>query len=449
MAQNTDHKESRATVRVVYRTTDTQRDGTNPFFICITKQRKRKYIATGETLDPKYWDETKQAIRKSYPSTLKYALEKRLKDLVEKYEKAAITLAEADEQHDVKTVASKAVESRKQTRKTTLLAYIDELVDGMVKARKTGNSIVYRDLRNQLAKFIEDEYDVSDISFDKVNVKFCNEWENSLRATGIADTTLSNRFRTLRSVLNRAISNGYAKPESYPFARTVAEKHKFSVGKFDTSTRKRAISREDIRKVENFTPVGTATGKWASIKNEAEIERLLLARAVFLFSFYCGGINFVDLAKLRWCNINTNEDVFPRLKYTRQKTGGKFSMRLLEPAETLINQYRHFTYKNQNSYIFPILNAEHHITEAQINNRLHKILGQVNKDLKTIGERVNIDTPLTTYVARHSFATSLRRAGINDAVTSQIMGHKNETVTTIYLDDFGSDIIDTALDALL
>ena len=332
MAHTTDHKEARATVRYVYRVTDTQRDGTNPFFICITKQRKRKYIATGLTLDPKYWDASKNAIRKSYPLTLKHDLEKRLRELVEKYENAAITLADADEQHDVKAVASKAVEGRKQTRRTTLLAYIDEIAESMAKARKTGNSLIYRDLRNQLAKFIQDEYNVTDISFDKVTVNFCNEWENTLRGTGATDNTLSNRFRTLRAVLNRAISNGYAKPDNYPFARTVADKHKFSVGKFDTSTQKRAISRDDVRKVENFLPTGIYTADdfkdkrnakaIAKMKNAAEVERLTMAKAVFLFSFYGGGVNFVDLTKLRWRNISTDPEGNLRVNYVRQKNWG-------------------------------------------------------------------------------------------------------------------------------
>lgn len=449
MAQSTDHKEARATVRVVFRTYDIQKDGTCPFFICITKQRKRKYIATGITLDPKYWDEKKKAIRKSYPLTLKRDLEQRLKKLVEKYEAAADVLADADEQHDPTSVANKAIEDRKQTRRTTLLAYIDSLVEDMMKARKTGNGLVYRDLRNQLAKFIFDVYHTQDLSFDKVTVKFCNEWENTLRASGTTDNTLSNRFRTLRAVLNRAIANGFAKPDTYPFARNTAEKHKFSIGKFDTSTQKRAITREDIRKVENFVPMGSHTGQWAGMKNTAEVERLTLAKDVFLFSFYVGGINFVDLAKLRWNNLATDSDGNIRLSYVRQKTGGKFSVKLLPAASVIIEQYRQYTYRTADSYVFSILDIEQHKTETQINDRLNKVLGQVNKSLKIIAERAGVDTPLTTYVARHSFATVLRRSGIATAVISQAMGHKSEAVTTIYLDSFASETVDSAFDALL
>ena len=174
-----------------------------------------------------------------------------------------------------------------------------------------------------------------------------------------------------------------------------------------------------------------------------------MAKSVFLFSFYCGGINFVDLAQLRWRNISTDSEGNQRLTYVRQKTGGKFSVRLLAPAAQLIDQYRPDTHNGPDSYVFPILNTKQHPTQKQVDNRLHKVLGQVNKDLKLIGERAGIDTPLTTYVARHSFATVLRQAGQATAVISQAMGHKTEAVTAIYLDSFASQTVDSAYDALL
>lgn len=450
----TEHKEGKAQVKVVYWISKTLSDGTHPFVVRVNKNKTRKHITTGLTLHPKYWNADKGELRRNYPEPYRTELIEKLRAWEVKYSTAANTLADADEQHDAATVATKAVEGRKKTRSTTLLAYIDTLVEGMINARKTGNSIVYRDLRNQLAKFITDEYNAPDVSFDKVTVNFCTEWENTLRATGATDNTLSNRFRTLRAVLNRAIAGGFAKPDSYPFARTVADKHKFSVGKFDTSTEKRAISRDEVRKVENFVPAGTHSGQYASLKNAAELERLTLAKNVFLFSFYVGGINFVDLAKLRWRNLTTDRndgasEGNTRLTYVRQKTGGKFSVKLLPAASAIVEQYRPLTKGQPDSYVFPILTTGQHTSETQINNRVHKILGQVNKDLKTVGQRAGVETPLTTYVARHSFATALRQKGTATAVISQAMGHKTEAVTAIYLDSFASATVDLAYDSLL
>jgi integrase len=77
------------------------------------------------------------------------------------------------------------------------------------------------------------------------------------------------------------------------------------------------------------------------------------------------------------------------------------------------------------------------------------VLGQVNQDLKVLAEQAGIPTPLTTYVARHSFATALKLSGTNTGIISQAMGHKSEAVTAMYLDSFGSDLVDTAFEGLL
>ena len=453
MGRSTDYKEGRALVKVIYFNSKTLADGSHPFMLRITKNRLRKYIATGLSLQPKFWNEKytgyREAIRRTYPEPHREKLIIELNHWEKKYSVVAETLATTDEVHDAKAVATVAGERRKTLRRVQLLAFIDELVEGMIAAKQIGNAGIYKDLRNQLVDFIQNEFSALDVSFESVTVAFCNRLETFLRTRGNSEVTLSNRYRTLRAVLNRAIAEGVSKPDYYPFARNVAERHKFSVGKFDTSTTKRAISRDDIRKVEALEPVGTATGKYALQINSAEVERLRFAKAVFLFSFYCGGINFVDLAQIQWQNITTDSEGRQRLTYVRQKTNGKFSIRLLTPAAAIINAYRSVTYVTSSSYVFPILNNNNHQTPSQIKNRLHKVLGQVNDSLKTLGKLARIDVPLTTYVARHSFATNLKRSGVATAIISEAMGHKTEAITGIYLDSFGSEIVDAAYENLL
>lgn len=439
MSKTTEHKEGRATVKVFYKTGKKLADGSHPFQIRITKDRKQVYRSTGLSLHPKYWNAEKSnfrdAIRKNYPEPHREKLINALKEWEDKYKDAATSLSGADEQHDANAVLAKAIEGRKATRRVLLLAYIEEVAQGMVSAGQLSNAIIYRDLASQLRKFVQAEYDVLDIPFERVTVAFCQEWENTLRATGAVDTTLSNRYRTLRAVLNKAIAAGVAKPEHYPFARTVAEKHKFSVGKFDVSTTKRALPRDAVRRLEALEPA---------------TDRLRLSKEVFLFSFYGGGINFVDLAQLRWRDVSLDVAGQPeRLNYVRQKTGSKFSLKLLGPAAALLASYAPLTRATPESYVFPILDPKRHLSPTQIKNRLHKILGQVNQDLKVLAAQVGITTPLTTYVARHSFATALKLSGTNTALISQAMGHKSEAVTAVYLDSFASDMVDAAFDGLL
>ena len=452
----TEHKEGKATVKVVYYKQKTLADGSHPFMVRITKDRKLKYLSTGLSLHPNYWNSDRKEIRRNYPEPGRDKLLKQLAAWEAKYNGAAVALAEADEQHDAPAVAAKAIEGRKAARRIKLLAYCDELSAGYLKTGQAGNATVYRDLRNQLAKFVAAISNAPapptgrgkadawvtwlnsyDIPFNRVDVAFCHEWEQTLRATGIREITLSLRFRTLRAVLNQAIAAKIMHDNAYPFARTVAEKHKLQVGKFDVSTAKRAISRDELRKLEALQPTS---------------ERQRLAKDVFLFSYYVGGINFVDLAQLRWRNLSgevAGTGHPERLSYERQKTGGKFSLRLLAPAAAIVATYRPFTYATSASYVFPVLDVSRHLTPHQVKSRLHKVLGQVNKDLKELGQLAGIATPLTTYVARHTFATTLKQAGTQTAVISQAMGHKSEAVTAVYLDSFASDMVDAAFEGLL
>ncbi|KAB7731926.1 tyrosine-type recombinase/integrase [Rudanella paleaurantiibacter] len=457
MAHTTEAKEARATVRIVYRQSDVQKDGTCPFFVCITKQRKRKYVATGLTLHPDYWDGDKERIKPVKGTTVEKRLladklkkvEKALQDIREKYEKAAESLVDADELHDAKAVASKAIEGRKQSRRYTVLEYLSEQIETMQRIGKVGYCGVYRDLKNQLTEFVKTEYNKTDFRFDEITVKFCNGFEMFFRERGNTETSLSVRFRTLRTLYNRAIAEGVAKAENYPFVRNVAEKHKFSVGKFDTKTRKRAITRDEVRRIEAYQPTGTATGPYANLKNYYRVERMQRAKDVFLFSFYVGGINFVDLAQLRWHDLVTDADGNQRINYTRQKTGGKFSMKLTAPALAIIESFRALTHHSHNCYIFSILDKDIHQKPNQIKYRLTKILGQVNSDLKRLGEELGIATKLTTYVARHSFASSLRRANVADNQIGQLLGHQDFKQTAVYLDEFDRQTLDAALDVLI
>ncbi|MVM40379.1 tyrosine-type recombinase/integrase [Spirosoma sp. HMF3257] len=441
MAHTTDHKEGAATVTWVYFTYNTLKDGSHPFYVRITKGRKVKYIATGLSLHPQFWNETKNEFRRSVPIEKRKTLEKGLEQWVNKYSESAEQWATSDEVHDVRDIADKVSDERKATRKFKLLAYFDELISQFEKTGKVGNRKVYRDVQNNLSRFVGEG---KDVPFEAVTVKFCNDWENKMRSEGLTEITLSVKFRTLRAVLNKAIANGYAKPTSYPFARNTAETNKFQIGKFNLTTTKRAISKADIRKIEGYEPT-PYIGPYASLRDTS--QRLQLAKDLFLFSYYCGGINFVDMAALRWKNIGTDLDGKPRLAYIRQKTGGKFSIRLMPVALAILERYKSDEVY-PNSYVFPILNTALHKTPSQIHNRCSKIMGQVNADLKTIGAAVNIDTPLTTYVARHSFATALKRSGVATGIISEAMGHSDERTTQIYLSGFETDLVDAAFENL-
>ena len=155
------------------------------------------------------------------------------------------------------------------------------------------------------------------------------------------------------------------------------------------------------------------------------------------------GINFIDIANLKWENIK-NE----RLEYTRLKTKEDFSVALMLPAIKILDYYKKLAFDENNTYIFPILSNTYK-TPQSIRNRLVKMLRIVNQDLKTIGENAKISEKITTYVARHSFATNLKKKWHCNIFISEAMGHDSEKTTKIYLESFENKVLDEANKALL
>ena len=147
----------------------------------------------------------------------------------------------------------------------------------------------------------------------------------------------------------------------------------------------------------------------------------------------------MDMAYLTKKNIIDN-----RLVYSRRKTNKLIKLPLQPRAIGLINKYS----SPGNPYLFPILSTFHK-TEQQQRNRIHKVISKVNLRLKAIGKELGLPIDLTTYVARHSFATVLKRSGVNTSLICEALGHSSERVTQIYLDSFGNDQMDNAMKNLL
>lgn len=180
--------------------------------------------------------------------------------------------------------------------------------------------------------------------------------------------------------------------------------------------------------------------KLMQVDLSAKRENIQLSRDIFVFSYFCGGINFTDMA-----NLTTENLVDGRLNYIRQKTGKKINLPLQEIALKIIARYA----DNDRGYLFPILDKREHKTPQQKHNRIHKMIGKVNLNLREIATLAGVSAYLTTYVARHSFATILKRSGVNIGIISESLGHSDLTTTQIYLDSFENSQIDEAMKNLL
>lgn len=251
---------------------------------------------------------------------------------------------------------------------------------------------------------------------------FLSAFESWMRSRGNKETTLSFQMRTLRAIFNRAVKAKVVSKEKNPFAE-------YKISKFNTRTPKRALSKADMMKIVN-----------ADCTHEKPVCRL--AHDLFVFSYLCGGISFVDIANL------TSESIAEgRLIYHRQKTHGAINIPFSKQAKAIAEKYA--AYCEQAGYLFPILDKRRHVTPQQKMNRVHKVCRQVNVALQDFAKRQGIKATVTTYVARHSFATVLKKSGVNIGIISEALGHHSLKTTQIYLDSFENSQIDAAMQHLL
>ena len=244
-------------------------------------------------------------------------------------------------------------------------------------------------------------------------------YESWLRCCKLADNTIGIRFRTLRAVYNLALAEGLVKADCYPFK-------KYKVSKLHKETAKRAITKEQVKQVIDYDVSGARFYK-------------RLAVDMFAFSYLMGGINFTDMAFLTDKNVEGG-----RLVYVRQKTKKLIMLPLQEKAVEIMNRYR----SSQRKFIFPILD-ERERTLRQMRNRIYDVLDNVNGYLKEIGKELGVELKISSYVARHSYATVLKRSGVSTSVISESLGHSSERVTQIYLDSFENKQLNDAMKNLL
>ena len=404
----------KATVEVVCYKSKPLKDGTFPLMLRVTKDRKRKYVSLGLSLHEKFWDFEKSKPKRNCPN--KEQIERLIAAKTAEYNDLIVEMTSQQREYTVETLVS---HFHNQVRCATVVELYDKLIDDMKRGGKLGNAGVYKYSRTSLLKFTGQRLQ---IPFSDIDAVWLRRYENWLRTSGCGDTTISQLFRTLRSVFNKAVELQLVKRDYYPFDA-------YKVSKFDTRTKKRAIAKEDVRKVIAL-----------DLSQGYPSERL--ARDIFVFSYFGAGINFADIALLKYGNVRDG-----RVQYVRKKTGKPINFLLTEEMRNIIAKYQRQGQTDED-YIFPILDRRVHRTEQQRYDRTHKVLTNTNRWLRKIGQRVGIEH-LTTYVARHTFATVLKRSGVNIAIISESLGHSDLSTTQIYLDSFENSQIDAAMVHLL
>lgn len=380
----------------------------------VAKDGKRSMKSLGVSVNPAYWDFSKNIPKKNCPN--RAMLMQLISQTLSEYQGKVMEFKVKGEDA---TISSIMEEKGNGLVSVTVEDYLTSHIQQLRDNGKVGNSYAYLNLRTTLHNFYGKKLN---FLFNTVDVAFCNKFEAWMHKNQFEDTTMHYYFRTLRATYNKAIEAKCAEREKSPFVE-------YKLSRFSTKTKKRALSKESVKKILKMD--------CSSMSDKAR-----LAHDVFSFSYYCGGISLVDVANLTPDNL-----IDGRLIYERQKTHGVINLMMLDEAKTIIERYA--TYQKQAGYLFPILDNRKHITPMQKFNRVRKLCHQINKELHKIANKLNIKEDVTTYVARHSFATVLKKSGVNIGIISQALGHQDIKTTQVYLSKFDDEQVDSAMQNLL
>jgi integrase len=380
------------------------KDGTYPLVFQLLHQRKKRVIHSPYQLLEECFDKRKGIVinngKKGTPlaNEINEYIANMLRDLHQTIE----ILKQQEKEFSVIDI----VDLYKSNQNNSLfMVYFRKQISNLKEEGRIGTANAYQSTFNCLIRFMgKNEF----MNFEEMNVRWLNHFINYLQKSGLKTNTVNFYIRILRAIYNRAWK------ENIPGTNSLSPFKKITMSNIKTV--KRAIDRSSIQLISR-----------AKLEDNAQLE---LARDLFLFSYHSRGMAFVDMAFLKSSNISDNA-----IYYYRSKTGQPLRIKIVEPLKLLIDKY-----KNDGEYILPILRTESNSLYTSYRSGLKRH----NHYLKLLSNRLNLPVPLTSYVARHSWATIARKNGIPVSVISEGLGHSSENITYTYLAALDPSVLDAA-----
>lgn len=288
------------------------------------------------------------------------------------------------------------------------ISFAWKLISELRQIGKGSTADTYATSLNSFIRF----HGEGDLLFEEVESSLMVAYETYLKERGVCPNSSSFYMRNLRAVYNRAVEKGLA-VQCHPFKYVYTGVDK---------TVKRAVPLKAVRRIRD-----------ADLAHSPAMD---YARDLFMFSFYTRGMSFVDMAYLKKTDLRNGI-----LSYRRHKTGQRLFVKWEKPMREIVDKYD----TAGTPYLLPVIRDMDRDARRQYKNAAHL----VNARLKQLGAQLGLGLPLTTYVARHAWASIARSKNIPLATISEAMGHDSETTTRIYLASLDTSVVDRANDIIL
>ena len=377
---------------------DTRRKDTKtfPLIFRLSHNQKSTSISAGYKLATSEWDEKRQKIRPSFkgtesPARLNNLLQKKMARMVD-----ILTKLEDGDKLKYMSVSEVRSHITRTTKKVTFYQFAEKQIADLIKSNRIGNARAYKHALKAVKNFRNNK----DFTFDELNLDFLNRFEKHHLAKGNKLGGLSVYLRTVRAINRKAIKAGAADKEGYAFDDYVIRNGK---------PEKRALPIDAIRKI-------------AELDLEKDTARFR-DRNIFMMSFLLNGMSYVDMAHLKLSNIADG-----RIRYSRKKTDEPYNIKIHDQLKPLLSYFTKD--KKRSDYLLDVVKSENPIESY---NQIVWARKRYNDNLKKLAELAGIQENITSYAARHSFASGANEMGIPLTAISQMLGHKRISTTQAYL----------------
>ncbi|MBC5774357.1 site-specific integrase [Pontibacter sp. KCTC 32443] len=412
-----------ASTNIIIDTRRALKDGTFPVKLRVTYQRKQKYYPTGINLTIEDFEKMNSSRPGREFKGVKLKLEAQEQEAAQIISK-------------LQSFSFEDFEKRIQRDglPNEVFSAFDEAIARFRKAGRSATADNYMSARNSLRGFVsgkayasrkgktkteikallqEEEENTLPLPFSRVTPGFLENYEEWMSREGRSATTVGIYLRPLRALFNEAIASGDVSQEQYPFGK---RKYQIPAG----VNVKKALGLGDIQKIFDYVPV-----------TESEAR----GRDMWMFSYLCSGMNVKDMARLKYSQLTDGSITFIRSKTTRSTRHRQKSITvpLMPDAVEIIARWGKKPVVPE-SYIFPVLTAG--LSPEEELAKVKQATKTINKYIKRIAAALGIEKDVTTYTARHSFSTVLKRSGVSTAFISEALGHSSEKTTQHYLDSF-------------
>lgn len=417
-------------IRFPRRHDKTDKNGHYAVRLCVTKNKMRKYISLNIFTDANYWDEDNEIF--IIEKNLKGAKQKELNEqrkknnaLLEQYKVRAREIIGKFELEHIDWTLNQFEDAFFNTsRQGKFKPYLEKHVQTLRDTGHTGNAKCYFETL-RLLRYYDKKIDQR--LFSDIDVRYVRGFDIYLQKRGCKGNTRKYYFKALRAILNRANTEGIGSPSTYPF-----DKGGFQIANLEEATAKRYLPQDYLHKIKE-TP--------------STIPHCEYARQLFLLSYYCYGISFIDMAMLTSENLIRRENgtyiIYKRQKIKHQKKVTPIQIKVTPAIQHLIEQLKTES-PTVDNYLLPIITRSGY-TGEKLYNHIRSRYSKYRKYLSELATELDIgDFHLTSYVSRHTMAMTLQSNQVPREIISQMLGHADLEMTNTYLDSFENSVIDEA-----